>query len=64
MTYLKNYLNGLQQNPELVQSITQTTDGFMEKLAQTDETKIVRNTLLCAEWQDWASIRHCECISR
>lgn len=51
MTYLKNYLNGLQQNPELVQSITQTTDGFMEKLAQTDETKIVRNTLLLGNVQ-------------
>ena len=51
MTYLKNYLNGLQQNPELVQSITQTTNGFMEKLAKTDSMKPVRNALLLGNVQ-------------
>ena len=51
MNYFKNYLNSLRDNPKLVQSITQTTNGFMEKLAKTDSMKPVRNALLLGNVQ-------------
>lgn len=51
MSYFNQYLEGLKSNPQLVQSIQQTTMGFMEKLAQTDAMKSVRNTLLLGNVQ-------------
>lgn len=51
MSYFSQYLERLKNNPQLVQSIQQTTTGFMEKLAQTDAMKPVRNTLLLGNVQ-------------